>query len=104
MLDIRNLDNVAIDLTNVQAVLFTSANGVRAFAAAERRRDIPAFAVGEATAAAARLAGFTTVDTAGGDVAALADLVRERLTPARGALLHAAGSAVAGDLSGVLGA
>ena len=91
-------------LEGAQAVLFTSANGARAFAAATARRDIPAFAVGEASAAAAREAGFATVESAGGDVADLAVLVRRRLAPGRGALVHAAARTVAGDLAGTLGA
>ena len=37
-----------------------------------------------------------------GDVAALAKLVAERLDPKAGALFRAAGSAVAGDLAGLL--
>ncbi len=89
-------------LSGAQAVLFTSANGVRAFAAATPRRDLAACAVGEATAAAARHAGFDAVASAGGSVADLADLVRQRLRPADGALVHAAGSAVTGDLAGAL--
>ena len=102
LLDIRFVSNPQIDLNGVQALLFTSANGVRAFAAAEGRRDLPAFAVGEATAAAARDAGFTHVESAAGRVEDLARLVRERLSPAGGPLLHAAGRDVAGDLSGAL--
>lgn len=94
---------VAQALPGVQALLFTSANGVRAFAAASERRDLPAYAVGEATAAAARIADFRHVASAGGDVDDLARLVEARLKPAHGALLHAAGSAVAGDLAGRLG-
>jgi uroporphyrinogen-III synthase len=91
-------------LAQAQAVLFTSANGVRAFAAAATRRDLPAFAVGAATAAAARHAGFGTVAGADGDVAGLARLVQQRLAPADGTLVHAAGRAVAGDLAAALGA
>jgi uroporphyrinogen-III synthase len=102
MLDIRFVAGVAVDLTGVQAVLFTSANGVRAFAAAEKRRDLPAFCVGDTTAVAARAAGFTTVESAAGNVDALASLVLQKLKPANGALLHAAGNAVAGDLAGQL--
>ena len=90
-------------LAGAQAVLFTSANGVRAFAAALPRRDLAAFAVGDATAAAARAAGFTAIASAGGDVADLAALVRQRLDPAAGALVHAAAGATAGDLAASLG-
>lgn len=89
-------------LASAQAVLFTSANGVRAFAAASPRRELPAFAVGDATAAAARIAGFRSVLSAGGDVEELAELVKAKLSPQGGALVHAAGSSVAGDLAGAL--
>jgi uroporphyrinogen-III synthase len=89
-------------LASAQAVLFTSANGVRAFAAASPRRELPAFAVGDATAAAARIAGFRSVLSAGGDVEDLAELVKAKLSPQGGPLVHAAGSSVAGDLAGAL--
>ena len=94
--------DAALDLEGVQALLMTSANGVRAFAARSERRDLHVFAVGDATAEAARAQGFADVESAGGDVDDLARLVRERARPDAGALLHAAGSAVAGDLAGAL--
>lgn len=94
---------LAAALSGAQAVLFTSANGARAFASVSLVRDLPVFAVGDATARAARSAGFGRVESAGGDVHALASLVVQRLTPAAGALIHAAASAVAGDLAGALG-
>ena len=62
-------------LIGAQALLFTSANGARIFAAASPRRELPVFAVGDASAAAARIAGFRTVTSAGGDVTDLAALV-----------------------------
>lgn len=89
-------------LEGVQAALFTSANGVRAFAEATPRRDFRVFAVGDATAEAARAAGFADVSSAGGAVEDLAKLVIATLKPAQGALIHAAGSVTAGDLSGLL--
>jgi hypothetical protein len=58
--------------------------------------------VGDASAAAARAAGFTRVESAGGDVEDLARLVGARLDPKGGPLFHGAGSAVAGDLAGLL--
>jgi uroporphyrinogen-III synthase len=106
MLSIRFAPDAAPVLTGAfdgaQAVLFTSANGVRAFAQATARRDRPAFAVGDATARAARAAGFADVASAGGDAADLARLVTARLKPKDGALVHAAASAVAGDLGRAL--
>lgn len=90
------------DLAGVQALIATSANGVRALARATARRDLPLFAVGPATGEAARQAGFALVEIAGGDSAALAAMVRARLVPGAGRLLHAAGSVTAGDLKGEL--
>ena len=89
-------------LIGIQAVLFTSSNGARAFAAAVSGRDLPVFCIGDATAAAARSAGFATVRSADGDVAALAALVAGALAPDAGRLLHAAGADLAGDLAGDL--
>jgi uroporphyrinogen-III synthase len=102
MLAIRQKHDVALDLADVRALLFTSANGVRAFADATPRRDFIVYAVGPASALAAQAAGFTRVEAAGGDVDLLAGLVRARHSRAAGALLHAAGSARAGDLQAML--
>ncbi len=102
MLEIRFAVDAAVDLSGVQAILFTSANGVRAFATAEPRRDLPVYAVGDATAAAALAAGFARVESAGGNVDDLARLVRERLKPQDGILFHAAARDLAGDLAGAL--
>ncbi|MBL8700688.1 MAG: uroporphyrinogen-III synthase [Alphaproteobacteria bacterium] len=93
-----------LPLEGVQGLLFTSANGVRAFALRSQRRDLPAYAVGDATAAALREVGFARVETAAGDVAALARLVAASCRPGDGPLLHVAGTVVAGDLAGELGA
>jgi uroporphyrinogen-III synthase len=89
-------------LDGVQAVLFTSTNGVRAFAEATQRRDFRTFAVGDATASAARAAGFANVTSAGGAVDDLARLVIGHLKAKDGALFHAAASVAAGDLQGLL--
>src|SRR6476646_7567579 len=59
LLDILYRDEPAPDLAGVQAVLCTSANGVRALARRSAERGIALFAVGEATAARARAAGFS---------------------------------------------
>lgn len=108
LLDIRFLDDVMLPDLIWQALLVTSANGVRALLAQEKRlaralpRDLPVLAVGAASADAARAAGFLMVNEAGGDVISLAALVRERLAAEAGPLLHVAGSVVAGDLKGAL--
>ncbi len=97
LLDIRFLA-ADLDFAGIQAVLVTSSNGLRALAAASARRDLPLYAVGPGTAAAAAAAGFSEVASAEGDSDDLAALARARLDPAKGALLHVAGTAVAGEL------
>jgi uroporphyrinogen-III synthase len=92
------------DLCGVQAILCTSANGVRALARASGERELPLFAVGDATAARARAEGFRRVESAAGDVDDLGYLVARRLKPQAGKLLHVAGSTVAGDLAADLAA
>jgi len=92
-------ERLAPALAGAQAVLFTSTNGVASFAAASGQRDLQAFAVGDGTATAARQAGFAEVESAQGDVEALTELVAARLPLAGGALVHASGHAVAGDLA-----
>ena len=92
----------AFDVGGVQAILCTSANGVRALARASGERGVPLLAVGEATAARARAEGFGSVESAGGDVGDLARLAGARLRPQNGLLLHVAGDVVAGDLVGLL--
>lgn len=102
MLEIILQPGPPLNLTGIQALLMTSANGVRAFARRNPERAIPLFAVGDATAKEAVEQRFTAVSIADGDVQALATLVKSRLLPADGPLLHVAGTRVAGDLAGDL--
>jgi len=102
MLRIKPIRDVTIDLNGVQALLFSSSNGVRAFAALNKNRDLPVFTTGEASARVARNLGFKIVDGADGDVNGLVRLVRHRVKPEGGALFHGAGSVVAGDLAAQL--
>jgi uroporphyrinogen-III synthase len=81
------------------ALLFTSANGVRALAALTGRRDLPAFCVGKTTAEAARKAGFRDCFPAGGDARALAELARRSGIRE---FFHPRGRDAAGDLKGWL--
>ena len=73
----------------LQAILVTSGNAVAALP--PTHLHLPLFAVGEATAARARAAGFARVASADGDAAALASLVAERCDAGAGTLLLAAG-------------
>ena len=92
----------AASLAACQGVLLTSANGARALAEASEQRGRPILAVGDTTAATAEGLGFSAVTSAAGDAAALAGLVRQRLDPKAGPLLHVSGVDQALDLAEAL--
>jgi uroporphyrinogen-III synthase len=98
VMEVHTMAGEPITLEGVQAVLATSANGVRALAARTKRRDVTLYAVGPQTAEAARDAGFTIVMSAEGDSVALVETVAREADPAKGLLLHAAGAETAGRL------
>lgn len=84
------------------AIAVTSAEALRALAAIgsdlKIDRDIPLFAVGEKTAAAARSAGFGNIHTGSGDGEGLADLIASKLQSPDHPLLYLAGKPRAGSL------
>ncbi len=86
-------------LKRVQGLLFTSANGVRAFCSVSQRRDLTAWCVGPATLAAAQAAGFANCQHGDGNSDDLGDLVIARARPEDGHLLHVANRAAAGQLA-----
>jgi uroporphyrinogen-III synthase len=92
------------------AVIVTSANALRsieAHLAGSRLLQLPLFAVGGHTAAAAQRAGFADVILAGGDAArlrgAVLDAVKARRLRKASTLLYLAGADLARDLAGELG-
>lgn len=99
MLAIERIPRPAPDLTGVAALAFTSRNGVDAFAALSDQRALPVFTVGDATAEAARAAGFAVVRSAGG---ALADLARLLAEAASGPVLVPGALEPSGDLAALL--
>ncbi|MET4684148.1 uroporphyrinogen-III synthase [Brevundimonas faecalis] len=95
----------APDPATVAALAFTSPNGVEAFAALTPLwRDRPVFAVGDATAEAARAVGFLDARSAAGDIHALARLIAA--TPRAGwngeTILAPGAREPAGDLPALL--
>jgi uroporphyrinogen-III synthase len=97
--------------TGYSAVIVTSANAIRGVAPQLQDLgllELPLFAVGEHTAAAARDAGFAEVMVAGGDAAALRDKVmqsaRDKRLKKKSTLLYLAGADLSRDLGGELGA
>jgi uroporphyrinogen-III synthase len=101
LLAIRPLPLGAPDLTGINTLAFTSANGVAAFAALTPDRTPPVFTVGDATAQAARAAGFARVQSAGGDLDRLAALLLAQ-GPGIGPLLVPGAREPAGDLPALL--
>lgn len=97
LLEIRRLPQPAPDLTDVAALAFTSPNGVEAFAALTPARHLPVFAVGDATADAARACGFRDAFSAEGAIEDLARLLAARAP--KGWVLAAGAREPAGDLA-----
>jgi uroporphyrinogen-III synthase len=103
VLDIRPIDGVRLDLAGVDALAFTSAAGVSAFAGLSPARAFSVFAVGDATAEAARAAGFSNVRSAQGDAEALAGLIAAA-APRPTLVLNPTAADPAADLAGLLAA
>jgi uroporphyrinogen-III synthase len=102
LLEVRFHHRPEISLDGVQAVLATSANGVRALAQRTNRRDVPIFAVGPQTEQEARSHGFASVRNAEGDARTLAVAAAEWTSPANGSLLHVKGAEADGALAALL--
>ncbi|MEQ9345326.1 MAG: uroporphyrinogen-III synthase [Thalassospira sp.] len=91
-----------LDTTPYQGLIFTSANGVRAFVRLSGNRSLPALCVGDATARMCRELGFAQIYSANGDIHDLAALIRGNIDPATGPLFHPAARKTAGDLGQIL--
>ncbi len=102
LLAIEHLTPPVPDLASFAALAFTSINGVAAFAALTPRRDLPVFAVGDATAQAAHDAGFADVRSAAGDLHALARLIAGAMADAD--VLVSQAETPAGDFTAALNA
>lgn len=106
LLRIEFLDFPNIGSEGVQAIIATSANGIRALETQEIRsefKSLPVLTIGEASASVARQAGFEDVIICGGTLNALAADVPKYLDPKVGKILYLTGHARSGDLVGLLG-
>ena len=108
LLDIKFFEHVEIPNQDYQAVLVTSANGVRALSHNPNQIDVSkttAITVGPASAKAAQQAGFNDiVQTELGDVNGIINYVKANLTPQNGPLLYPSGTKTTGDLQSTLSA
>jgi len=100
LLSIAFEDGPAIDVERYGLLVFTSANGVRAAARRVRSRSTPVLAVGPASSAEARKAGFTSVMTSAGEgTSGILEHLKAQPTLLARPMLHISGADVAGDLS-----
>lgn len=87
-----------------QAVVATSANGIRALSDPAALHGLPLLTVGPQSLKAAQDAGFPRAEAHGGDVDGLAAHVIDTHRPADGPILYLSGAETAGDLQGRLSA
>jgi uroporphyrinogen-III synthase len=105
MLRVESVTDAELGAGPWAAVLITSANGARAIGSHKRRGELaalPVLAVGQASATAAREAGFSDVTSADGDGGDLARLAAARFAGVGKPLLYLSGEERARDLGGEL--
>lgn len=96
------LNEPPADLPQPAGLIVTSRNGVRALAAwpqAGQWRGVPLFAVGAATAEAARAAGFENATAGSGDGSGLVAVIAAALPPRLGPVIYAAARDLGGGLA-----
>jgi uroporphyrinogen-III synthase len=105
LLEIKPRADATIPPGAYQALALTSANALLHPALAPAPATLKrakVFAVGAQSMAAARRAGYQTVQGEGGDVAGLADAIARACAPLDGPILYPSGAETAGDLKGSL--
>lgn len=105
LISIETIFETPIPDQNWQGILVSSANGVRALverSQASALSDTPLLAVGEASAGAAKDAGFSTVKSANGGLPELVRLACSTFTAQGGPLLYLSGTVISGDLKAEL--
>lgn len=94
-----------IELDDVQALIATSKNGLRALArdpAFEEARGLVVYAVGPGTAATAKALGFLRIIQGPRNAGELVQVIAETVDVNAGSLLHLAGDKLAHDVAGEL--
>ncbi|WP_416914287.1 uroporphyrinogen-III synthase [Seohaeicola sp.] len=95
------LDPRLPSLDGIRTLIFTSANGVATYVAANGPKSLPCYTVGDATARAAMAAGLQAT-SAGGDADALVARIKQDKPAAP--MLHVRGAHARGDIPERLGA
>ncbi len=102
VLTIHFADEDFPEIAETTPLIFTSANGVRAFARMSDLRDNPVYTVGPNTADEAAEIGFKNIENAQGTVDDLADLLANALTTSLISPLYVRGADISQDLTGIL--
>ncbi|MGI9525138.1 MAG: uroporphyrinogen-III synthase [Hyphomicrobiaceae bacterium] len=105
LLKVQFLELDKTELNDVQALIATSRNGVRAAAASaddDFVRQLPLFAVGPGTASTARALGFVRTISGSSKAKHLLKIIERHTSVNGGPLLHLAGANLAFDLAGRL--
>lgn len=87
------------DLAGIEHLIFTSRNGVEAYAAKSTRRDIPCYTVGDATAELARSFGLSATSGSGNANDLIAKILADGLS---GPCLHVRGKHGVGEIAAQL--
>jgi uroporphyrinogen-III synthase len=99
ILNIEFLDVSFENISEATPLVFTSGNGVRAFAHGCTQRTNPVYTVGRNTADEARQSGFTNIKTAAGTVDDLVDILPKDCEE----VLYVRGEEVSKDLKSIVG-
>lgn len=104
MINITPIKPCEDNIGTCDAIIFTSANGVRQYETYKRTNDmqIPIFVVGERTRDEAYCHGYHNIITAHGDVDSLANIINNYYQNQKARIIHPAGEDVAGDLQAQL--
>jgi uroporphyrinogen-III synthase len=92
----------ALNLSHVQALIFTSSNAVDPFCSCNPQRDLPVFAVGTATALAAEKNKFGTVFKGDAGVEKLLQTVIKTCVPDKGKIMYLSGEDIRFDVTEAL--
>lgn len=103
LLEIHYQPPETVPMDGIQAVVFTSKQGVRSVADTQPLKELPVFCVGDATAETAKALGFRKVISASGDVSSLLALIPQQVTKTH-SLLYISGKHTAHDLPHLLSA
>ena len=105
LMTIQPIPDASLQLEGAQALIVTSRNALRAIATRgklEQARQLPLYAVGDATAREAAELGFRKIVAGPGTGEQLAVLIAGKVDPAKGPLVHLAGETLAFDLKSAL--